>query len=294
MALHSRERIRTLELSDTELERDGVRFLTMYSPALGGRADASTFVPREVEVQTSVPVVILLHGVYGGHWAWFFKGAAHRTAAELIATGRIRPMVVAAPSDGLQGDGSGYLPHQGRDSEAWIAHDLLEGLRRAFPCVGEDSSVCIAGLSMGGYGALRVGAKYPSLFRGIVAHSAITEIGEMDMFTYEPFSTQGIAAQDLDVFGWMERHREILPPLRFDCGLQDQLLSGNRRLHVALQERGIRHVYCEAEGAHDWKYWRTQLAAGLLFFEDVLAGRHRNELTGDAATCKPGITTHQC
>jgi enterochelin esterase-like enzyme len=272
MALHSKERIRTLEVSDTEFACDGVRFMTMYSPALRGRGDASVFVPPGAEGCVSVPVVVLLHGVYGSHWAWFFKGAAHRTAGELIAAHRIRPMVLVAPSDGLQGDGSGYLPHPDRDAEGWIVRDLLEGLRRMFACVDRQSPIFIAGLSMGGYGALRLGAKYARLFRGIAAHSAITDVAEMDEFTFEPFSTAGVPAEDLDVIAWMERHREFLPPIRLDCGLEDHLLAGNRRFHAALDACGIPHSYSEADGAHEWSYWRRQLSATLLFFEEVLAG----------------------
>jgi S-formylglutathione hydrolase FrmB len=245
----------------------------MYSPALRGRGDASVFVPPAVEHGAAVPLVVLLHGVYGSHWAWFLKGAAHRTAGELIAARRIRPMVLVAPSDGLQGDGSGYVPHAERDAEGWIVRDLLEGVRQAFPCVDENSPLFIAGLSMGGYGALRLGAKYAQLFRGISAHSAITDVREMDEFTFEPFSTAGIPPEDLDVIAWMERNRESLPPLRFDCGLQDQLLGGNRKLHAALDARGIPHTYSEPEGAHEWSYWRRQMSETLLFFEEVLSAR---------------------
>lgn len=292
MGLHSEEHIRTLELSDAEPGCDGVRFLTMYSPALRGRADASVFAPRDIEPLAPLPVVLLLHGVYGSHWAWFFKGAAHRTAAELFTSGRVRPMLLVAPSDGLHGDGSAYLPHPKRDAEAWITRDLLKGLRKALPQVREDSSIFITGLSMGGYGALRLGAKYAHLFRGISAHSAITNIGEMEKFTYEPLSLDGIASEELDIILWMERHREVMPPFRFDCGLEDQLLDGNRSFHAALQQRGIAHTYREAEGGHDWLYWKMQLAASLLFFEDILAGRYANPPAGETQ-CKPGTTIHQ-
>jgi enterochelin esterase-like enzyme len=264
----------------------------MYSSALNGRADVSVFAPPQLEHATSVPVVLLLHGVYASHWAWFFKGAAHRTAAELIAAGRIRPMLLAAPSDGLRGDGTAYLPVPGFDAETWITRDLLEGLRKAFPQVSEDSSVFVTGLSMGGYGSLRLGARHPQLFRAISAHSAITEIGEMELFTHDPLPTKGIPAQELDIVAWMDRHREILPPLRFDCGLQDQLLSGNRRLHAALEQRGIAHNYCESEGSHDWLYWRAQLAASLLFFEEVLTRDHGNH-SSSLAIGKPSTTTRQ-
>jgi len=273
MALRRRERIRTLEVSDVELGCEGVRFMTVYSPALHGRGDASVFVPQGAEAGASIPVVVLLHGVYGSHWAWFFKGAAHRTAGELIAAGRMRPMVLVAPSDGLEKDGSGYLPRRRRDVDGWVVHDLVEGLQKAFPCVDARSPLFIAGLSMGGYGALRLGARHARLFSGIAAHSAITEISEMDRFTFEPFSTMGVALDELDVIALMERHREFLPPLRFDCGSQDPLLGGNRSFHEALDARGIPHAYSEPYGGHDWSYWSRQVKASLLFFEEVLTGR---------------------
>lgn len=277
MALNSKESIRTIEVSDAEFACDGVRSMTMYSPSLRGRGDASVFVPAAAENSASVPVVVLLHGVYGSHWAWFFKGAAHRAAGELIAAGRIQPMVLVAPSDGLEGDGSAYLPRPERDAEAWIVCDLLEGVRKAFPCVDEESQVFIAGLSMGGYGALRLGAKYARLFRGISAHSAITDIAEMDEFTFEPFSTAGVPPEEVDVIAWMDRNRDVLPRLRFDCGLEDQLLGGNRRFHAELEARGVPHTYSETDGAHDWSYWRAMSAS-----DDRFAGNDEIPFAGSA------------
>jgi hypothetical protein len=61
--------------------------------------DVSLYVPPPVRYARSTPLVILLHGVYGSHWAWFTKGAAHHRAAP-IGDGSIRPMLIAAPSDG--------------------------------------------------------------------------------------------------------------------------------------------------------------------------------------------------
>src|SRR5580658_2314095 len=136
-------RIRTIELSDPEFERDGVRFVTAYSPALGGRTDISVFVTPGVESLPQAPVVLLLHGVFGSHWAWFFKGGAHRTAQELAAAGRTRPMLLVAPSDGLHRDGSGYLRHSGADYEAWIVRDVFDVVFRTFPYANRNSPVFI-------------------------------------------------------------------------------------------------------------------------------------------------------
>jgi len=63
-----------------------------------------------------------------------------------------------------------------------------------------------------------------------------------------------------------------LPPFRFDCGRDDNLLAANRALHEALEMAGIAHDYAEHEGGHDWPYWRRHLADTLLFFGEVLRG----------------------
>ena len=69
--------------------------------ALAQEADESPwagFAPVAVGLALSLPLVLLLHGVYGSHWAWAFKGGAHRTAQRLIDAGAIPPLVLAMPS----------------------------------------------------------------------------------------------------------------------------------------------------------------------------------------------------
>src|SRR5690349_350110 len=118
-------RFRTVELSDPAFEHDGLRALTLHSPALGGRGDVSLFVPAGCEARSNVPIVLLLHGVYGSHWAWFLRGGVHRTARRLIDQGRMRPMIIASPSDGLAGDGTGYIRQLDHDYERWISDDVV-------------------------------------------------------------------------------------------------------------------------------------------------------------------------
>ena len=264
--------IRTIAVSVPQFECTSIRFLTLYSPALGGRGDVSVFVPRGVESLQSVPMVVLLHGVYDSHWAWFFKGGAHKMAADLITKSRMRPMLIVAPSDGLYQDGSAYLRHSGRDYERWITEDVVEGVTRSFPCIDQDSPLFISGLSMGGYGALRLGAKHANLFRGISAHSAITRIEEMSQFTFEAFPSDEIYAGDADILSWIEKNLSVLPPFRFDCGTSDPLIDGNRRFHQELDAREIPHSYAEFDGEHEWAYWHEHIGESLLFFEGILRG----------------------
>jgi S-formylglutathione hydrolase FrmB len=256
----------TLELSSAPLE--GLTFATVKSRALRARADITFCVPTDGG--SNLPLVILLHGVYSSHWAWAVKGQAHRTLQRMIGAGEIPPMALAMPSDGLWGDGSAYIPHPGQDFEKWIVDEVPAAAAAAHPRVTEKSPLFLAGLSMGGFGALRIGAKYPARYRAISGHSSITHLQELKKYVKETLASFGARAGDQSVLDTMERNREKLPKIRFDCGLQDPLLGANRELHLRLTELGIAHVYEEFPGGHDWEYWTARLPETLKFFGQAL------------------------
>jgi enterochelin esterase-like enzyme len=249
-------------LPASALESEHVQFFACESAALGGRGDVAFFVPPGGE---AMPLVILLNGVYGSHRAWVEQGEAHRTALRLINEGRVRPMVLAMPADGVWSLGKGFSRHVGGAYERWIMEDVIHCARYRIPGLGPD--VFLAGLSIGGYGALRLGAKYGARLRGISAHSPITRLHDMDRFMAEPNS---YLAEEPFVGVWIARHRAALPALRFDCGTEDPLLDASRRLHEELVRQNVVHVYQEFPGAHDWDYWKTHLADTLVFFEHRL------------------------
>jgi S-formylglutathione hydrolase FrmB len=263
---------RSLEYSPLLQPVQGLGFLTVKSQALRGRADVTLFVPPQARDNGDVPLVLLLHGVYGSHWNWAVKGRAHRTAQRLIDTGVIPPMALAMPSDGLWGDGSGYIPHPTQDFERWIVEDVPAAVVAAVPCVSARSPLFIAGLSMGGFGALRIGAKHPRRYRALSAHSAITHLDQMKSVVEEDLKTFGARSGDCGVWEVMSRQLSALPPLRFDCGTEDSLLEHNRQLHRQLCGAGIAHGYEEFPGGHEWTYWETHLADSLRFFASVLRG----------------------
>jgi len=260
---------RTVEVSDPRWERDGLRHVTVKSSALGQRADLSLFVCPEAVRHTAVPLVILLHGVYGSHWAWALKGGAHKTAARLISEEAIPPMVLAMPSDGLWGDGSGYLKHSEQDFERWIVEEVPAVAAYAAPCLSEQSPIFIAGLSMGGFAALRLTGKYPKRFRAASAHSAATHFEQLLDATEEAEARFGANKADYSVLKALLKSRGELPPFRFDCGKEDWLIEPNRRLHEALCQAGIEHSYEEYPGAHEWLYWEEHLEDSLRFFGSV-------------------------
>jgi enterochelin esterase-like enzyme len=263
------EIFRTTEVSDPKFESDNLRFITVKTNNLKGRGDICVFVPP-VEDAENLPLVILLHGVYGSSWAWSQKAGVHRSAWQMIKNNEIQPMVIAMPSDGLWGDGSGYLAHNQKDFEKWIVDDVPKAVFENISSVSKTSDVFISGLSMGGFGALRLGIKYADKFKAISAHSSITDIAQMLLFVDEP--TENYKQEDTrenSVLGVLKKYGNTIPKLRFDCGSEDNLITHNRELYAALNKAKIEHVYEEFSGGHEWSYWEEHVKDSLLFFNAI-------------------------
>ncbi|MFD2257334.1 alpha/beta hydrolase [Luteolibacter algae] len=258
---------RTTETGEIPCEGGVLRMVTVKSPSLGGRGDLSLYIPRQANDRADVPVVILLHGVYGSHWAWALSGKAHTTLQSMIDSGSLPAMILAMPSDGLWGDGSGYAAHSGRDFEAWIAKEVPQAVSEV---TGNSphSPHFISGLSMGGFGALRIGAKYPERFRAFSGHSSITSTKDMPLFVEEPLDAFG---PELHVVEQILENRERIGPFRFDCGTEDLLIEQNRRLARQLQAEGIDFSYQEFPGGHEWTYWEEHIAKSFEFFASVFS-----------------------
>lgn len=262
-------KFRTVEVSDPHYERDHLRHVTIKSPALKARGDITLFVPPKIEALKNVPCAILLHGVFGSHWAWALKGGAHKTALALIESRAIRPIALAMPSDGLWGDGSGYLSHAHADYEAWIMSDVVDAVREVVPQTA-GGKIFLSGLSMGGFGAMRLGARHAARVAAISAHSSSTHLDQLAKFIEEPLTAYGpLSDADKSVAHAILTAGKSMPPLRFDCGVDDVLFEPNRALHQTLLENNIPHAYHEFLGGHTWDYWREHLADTLKFFETL-------------------------
>lgn len=258
---------RTTELSDPAISLDGLRFMTVKSAALGQRADLTLYATAGITPES--PVILLLHGVYGSHWAWAAKGAAHQTAEALVAQGVLPPVILCMPSDGLWGDGSGYVAHHARDFETWALEEAPAAARLAY--VTGPSPLLVCGLSMGGFAALRFAGKHPDRVTAASAHSALTRVEQLDGLIVESRTGWSDAPEDQCVLSALRNTPGTLPPFRFDCGVEDAYLDANRELHDALSAAGIAHGYAERPGGHEWSYWRRELAESLRFFGTILA-----------------------
>ena len=170
----------------------------------------------------------------------------------------------------------------------------------------------IAGLSMGGFGALTVALQYPELFAAAASHSGIVSpryLGPKPFVSPPRYANTTAelqaAAQNLwsdlrwvmgkDTIGWNARDpghmaqrlqqrlqqraaagvtgEPPLPQLMFDVGVADVYVDQNRDLHATLTRLGVPHRYAEWPGAHSWSYWQAHAAESLQFLLGHVAGR---------------------
>ncbi|MDR7089237.1 alpha/beta hydrolase [Cellvibrio fibrivorans] len=258
-----------IEQSNPEYLAEHFQLLTVQSSHLNRRCDISVF--NAHPDSKDLPIVILLHGVYGNHWVWSGLGGVHKAYSDEYAKGGLSQMILVMPSDGGFYGGSAYLPlANGENYEKWIVEDVIAAVIKCNPSASLASNVYIAGLSMGGYGALRLGAKFPTIFKGISAHSSITDIREMAQFVAEDLSLYNThLTYESDIVHWLQVNKNHLPPIRFDCGTEDTLYSGNQRFNQRLQQLGITAELESLSGEHSWDYWNRNVRKTFDFFSQI-------------------------
>ncbi len=204
----------------------------------------------------------LLHGLFGNYTDWVSNTRIQQWA-------EARNLAVVMPS----GDNSFYVdwlqPHN--DYGRFIGEELVAVTRRMFPLSHRREDTFIAGLSMGGYGAIRNGLKYSDTFGCIAGLSSAVHIFEMppDMPVPSVMGENWVFG-DLPTAGKTDKNPRValadlltrdapVPKIYMACGLQDSLLIPNRILRDHFQEKGLAVTYEETNGSHDWDFWNAQI-----------------------------------
>jgi putative tributyrin esterase len=210
------------------------------------------------------PVILQLHGYSDDHLDWLYQSNLARYAEQY-------PFIIVLPDGGT----SHYLDHdpapdpQSRIGlqryESYLIQDLREHVMKFLPA--REGRWGIGGLSMGGFGAMRLGCKYPDLFASIWAHSGVYHsLDDLKDLVQHP--------EDTTIFTHIDHLAQTNPDLKitFDCGEDDELVVHNRILHRYMVERGISHDYFEHEGEHDWNYWDKHIKEALEQHKQILLG----------------------
>ena len=209
------------------------------------------------------PVWYLLHGLSDDHTAWTRRTNLERYLGNL-------PVIVVIP-DG----GRGYYTDSATEPlaafETFILRDLVGFVDRTFQTRATREGRVISGLSMGGFGAVKLALKHPEMFCAAVSHSgALWRAGELPDYVgselQRVFGDSPAGGSD-DIFALATRSKsDRLPALRIDCGTEDYLLQPNRMFHAYLDQLGVAHEYAEFPGGHDWAYWDRHVQEAIAFF----------------------------
>ncbi len=209
-------------------------------------------------------VVYELHGYSDDYTIWLRRSNIERYAEELGL------MVVL-----LDGSTSFYI--DSRAGHADYEKHILESVSfidRTFHTIASPAGRAIGGLSMGGYGCVKIGLKYPELFGSVASHSGAVDLAAMHANANDT-RLRGMLGEQMppeeDCFALAELPNEK-PAIYFDCGVDDFLIEQNRRFHTHLTELGVPHVYVEHPGDHCWAYWDEHITDALKFHIEHLAG----------------------
>ncbi|HLJ53831.1 MAG TPA: alpha/beta hydrolase family protein [Chthonomonadaceae bacterium] len=197
------------------------------------------------------PLLVLLHGHSGGFRDW----AACTRIRKYLAG---RNLIVVCPDGGNGWYTNGVAGGERREDD--IMEDLLPAVERELPVLPAPARA-VAGLSMGGFGAVKLALKHPGAFRIAASHSgafAVTERPERSAIFGDP--ELHAAFRRREGIPWLAEQAlcgpaTLRPALVFDCGQSDPLLDDNRRLSDHLNFIGYGHTYREMPGYHTWPYW---------------------------------------
>jgi S-formylglutathione hydrolase FrmB len=295
----------------TAPSRGTVHLDVVHSNALGMDKRIAVYLPPSygLDVARRYPVIIYLHGLFGSETDWLSKAGLDAVADSLANAGAGEAILVmpdgddgwwtnwavessyAACADTLRTEDPARYCVSNHRYEDWVARDLVSWVDAHYRTYGDHAHRGIAGLSMGGVGALTLALRHPGTFAAAMSHSGVVSVllDESNPFSAParyvamPDSVRAPASswrgRLLRAFGpsverWREyqpavlaerlhARGEAMPAIRFDCGTEDALLAENRALHWELQRLGIPHEYGEWPGAHSWRYWHDRTPAGL-------------------------------
>ncbi|MBL0169799.1 MAG: prolyl oligopeptidase family serine peptidase [Gemmatimonadaceae bacterium] len=294
---------------------------SLWSQSLGATKALTVYLPPSYRVSSArrYPVLVYLHGLTGDERNWVDAGRLDRTLDSLFAAGQPEAIVVMPDGDdgwyttwngladlpGCRADrvrkepADAYcVPWQHYDD--YIARDIVAHVDGRYRTYADGRHRGIAGLSMGGYGAVALALAYPDVFAAAASHSGVLSpryLGPTPFASPPQYagttaelerSSRGLwrymaPAFGRDTIGWAARdpaelarramaarrmgasRAPALPRLLIDCGVNDQYINQNRDFHQTLLRLGVSHQYAEWPGAHTWGYWTAHAPQSVSF-----------------------------
>ncbi len=276
---HAQGRIDCNELKSRILGQS-VRYCVMLPP--GYDTATASRSPRRY------PVLYFLHGL-GGNEQTLFNGGGWGLTEDLRQQKRISDFLIVAPD----GKNSFYINSaDGRVRYGdFFIREFIPYIESHYSIRRQRSARGVSGVSMGGYGALRLAFAHPELFSSVSAQSAalMAEPPRQLAATQSPAQPSGllgaIFGNPIDLRHWNQnspfmvakQNRALIRAtglaIYFNCGREDDFgfENGAEALHRQLQAEGIRHEFHLYPGHHDSEYFLAHLGETLMFHSRVFA-----------------------
>lgn len=217
-------------------------------------------------------ILYLLHGLFGNRNNWV-------ELADIGGYAERHSLIIVAPD----GEDSWYCDSFSQKGlfEAYLLEEFMPAIESTFPFNGKRG---IAGLSMGGYGAVKFAFRRPEQFHFIASSSGAFHAPLLcdsnplegweelkgsvtDVFGESESSTR----KANNLFGMIEGvDQSKLPPIFIDCGADDSFLRINREFSRTMTQAGVVHSYLELPGGHDWNYWNRSFERILSLADESL------------------------
>ena len=245
-----------------------VETIRFQSKLLNAALPYNVILPTDYDISatTRYPILYLLHGLTGHYSDW----VARTNVADYAADYR---MIIIMPegNDGWYTDSASVTSDK---YESYILKELIPDVEQRYRTIEARYGRSIAGLSMGGYGAIKFGLKSPATFIFAASMSGafgVTRLTDKDVpdSWRESMKSFGPAGSDTrlanDLFTNIEKltpgRVSSLPYFYFDCGTEDSplIFPYNRQLAALMFEKKIPHEFRELPGDHSWAYWDQQV-----------------------------------
>jgi enterochelin esterase family protein len=220
--------------------------------------------PNYARSSERYPVLYLLHGAGGDESGWTENGRANVILDNLMAEGKLKPLVVvmpygnAYPNGSPQAEGADAMRRQREGFQRDLIEDLIPFVQANYRVHADREHRAIAGLSLGGAQALGTGLSHLDLFSRVAGFSPA--LGAVT-------SPQAGGLDFKALFTNSKKVNDSLKLLWVGCGTEDTLFNSVKEFDGLLNTSGITHVFRTTDGAHTWQVWRRYLneMAPLLF-----------------------------
>ena len=235
--------------------------------------------------KASYPVLYLLHGLFGSCDNWLELTEIKNYLAD-------KEFVVVLPEGGNNWYSDSATVETDKFESSFI-NELIPAVEANYRISASREKRAIAGLSMGGFGALKFALKRPDLFIFAGSMSGAFNAPLLTGNEKKP-DWQELYPSVLEVFGQRDSAVRIendlfeiirkvsgenissIPYIYIDCGTQDSFLEVNRELSKLLEEKNIALQYNEISGGHDWLYWDKQIRVILKLVGEMFSRENKN------------------